>query len=199
MLCPKGDAVVVAAAPKGEAVVWAVVVLEPKPPKIPPPVAGWAAVVVVEPNPPNPVLPVEPNPVAGLAAVLPKMPPVVAVLEPKPPVVVVPPRLDPKPVDPKGLAAERGDCVVVAVEPKMDVLVPVAAGCALKLKGEDVVAAAGWLVVLPKPPKAGLAAVVALLPKMPPVLGCVVVLEPNRPVEAGVVVEVWPRPPNMLG
>lgn len=193
---------VVAAAPKGEAVavVWAGVVLEPKPPKIPPPVAGWAAVVDVEPNPPNPVLPVEPKPVAGFAAVLPKMPPVVAVVEPKPPVVaVVLPRLEPKPVDPKGLAAERGDCVVVAVEPKMDVLVPVAAGCALKLKGEDVVAAAGWLVVLPKPPKAGLAAVVALLPKMPPVLGCVVLLEPKRPVEAGVVVAVWPRPPKMLG
>lgn len=45
-------------------------------------------------------------------------------------------------------------------------------------------------MLLPKPPKAGLAAVVALLPKMPPVLGCVVLVEPKRPVEAGVAVEV---------
>lgn len=87
---------------------------------------------------------VVPNPVAGFAAVFPKMPPVVPVVavEPKPP-VVAPPRLDPKPVDPKGLAADKGDCVVVAVEPKIDVLVPVAAGCALKLNGDEVVVAAG--------------------------------------------------------
>lgn len=95
--------------------------------------------MAVEPKPPNPVLVVEPKPVAGLAAVLPKIPPpVVAVLVcPKPP--LAPPRLDPKPVEPKGLAAERGDCVVAAVDPKM--LVPVAAGWALKLKGDAVVAA----------------------------------------------------------
>jgi len=46
--------------------------VEPNPPKMPPPVVGWV-VAALDPNPPNPVVAVEPKPVAGLAAALPKM------------------------------------------------------------------------------------------------------------------------------